>query len=76
VSQSSVPPLPSFVFAEGDSGIVAGAEGLESADDLLGGFRDQVALDLEFEAMLEERGSFFTRDPQDCCIVGRATVGI
>ena len=34
--------------AEGSPGIVAGEQGLEFADDLLGGgFRDQVAFDLE-----------------------------
>lgn len=44
--------------AEGGPGIVAGEQGLEFADDLLGGgFRDQVALDLELEALLEERGN-------------------
>jgi hypothetical protein len=57
------------------SGIVASEQGLELADDLLGGgFRDQVALDLELETLLEERGSLFTRDTQDGCIVGRAPV--
>ena len=44
--------------AEGSPRVVAGEQGLEFADDLLGcSFRDQVALDLELEALLEERGS-------------------
>ena len=38
--------------------VVACEQGLEFADDLLGGgFWDQVAFDLELEALLEERGS-------------------
>jgi hypothetical protein len=37
---------------------VAGEQGLEFPDDFLGcGFRDQVAPDLEFDALLEGRGS-------------------
>ena len=37
--------------------VVAGEQGLKFADDLLGrGFRDQVALDFQLEALLEERG--------------------
>ena len=38
--------------------------------------RNQVAFDFQLEALLEERRSFFTRDPQDGGIVGRAPVGI
>jgi hypothetical protein len=35
---------------------VVGEQGLEFADDLLGGgFRDQVAIDLQLERLLEER---------------------
>ena len=56
---------------------MSGEQGLEFADDLLGGgFRNQVALDFQLEALLEERGSLFTRDPQDGNIVGRAPLGI
>ena len=41
--------------AEGGPCVVAGEQGLEFADDLLGGgFRDEVTLDLELEALLEE----------------------
>jgi hypothetical protein len=37
---------------------VTSEQGLEFADDLLGGsFRDQVAFDLELEVLLEDRGS-------------------
>ena len=37
---------------------VAGEQGLEFADDLLGGgLRDQVALDFQLERLLEEIGS-------------------
>ena len=50
--------------------------GLVVAVLLGGGFRDQVALDLELEALLEERGSLFTRDSQDGGIVGGVPVGI
>ena len=42
--------------AEGGPGVVAGEQGLELPDDLLGGgFGDQVAFDFEIEALLEER---------------------
>ncbi len=44
--------------AQGSPGVVAGEQGLEFTDDLLGcGFRDQVAFDLELERLLEEWGT-------------------
>ena len=52
--------------AEGGPSVGACEQGLEFADDLLGGgFRDQVAFDLEFEALLEERGSLLAGHAQD-----------
>jgi hypothetical protein len=57
-------------------GVVSGEQGMEFPDDLLGcGFRDQVALDLQLERLLEERGSLLAGHAQDGGIVGRAPVG-
>ena len=63
--------------AERPPSVVSDEKGLKLTDDLLGGgFRDHVAFDLEFETLLEERDSLFTRDTQDGGIVGRAPVGV
>ena len=57
------------------SGVVAGEQCLEFSDDLLGGgFRDQLALNLE--RLVQERGSLLAGHAQDSGIVGRAPVGV
>jgi hypothetical protein len=44
---------------------VAGEQGLEFADDLLGGgFEDQVALDPQLEAFIESPGHGRTHSPE------------
>ena len=51
------------------SGVVAGEQCLEFSDDLLGGgFRDQLALNLE--RLVQERGSIFAGHAQDGGIIG------
>ena len=46
--------------AECGTGVVAGEQGLEFADDLLrGGFRDPISFDFQLERLLEERNSVF-----------------
>ncbi len=51
--------------AERTPGIVAGEQGLEFADDLLGGgFEDQVALDPQLEAFIESPGHGRTHSPE------------
>jgi hypothetical protein len=63
--------------AECGPSVMAGEQGLEFADNLLGGsFRDQVTFDLDLKALLEERGSLFAGHAQDGGIIGRAPVGI
>ncbi len=47
--------------AECGPGVVAGEQGLEFADDLLGGgFRDQVAFDLQLERLLNPKTAIET----------------
>jgi hypothetical protein len=63
--------------AQGGGGVVLLEQGLDFADEGFGGgFRDEVALDLEFEGLLEEAGSCLSHDPQDGGVIAGSPVGI
>ena len=61
--------------AQGGSGMAACLEFLQLADEFLhGGFGDEVALDLEFERLLEEPRAFLAHSPHNRAVVARAAV--